>query len=199
MKFTPGYFDGIYTTDPDPWRVRDRWYEERKRGLLLASLPRHHYINGLDIGCGVGALTAQIAARCDRITAVDASSAAIALARYYMTEHRNVMMMHAAIPGEWPTGTFDLIVLSEAGYYLNRSTLSTLADRINESLAPDGTLVACHGRHPMDGAELSAGSIHAALARRAGLSRLSRVDDEDFLLDVFEHDPQSVAAREGIV
>jgi len=38
-----------------------------------------------------------------------------------------------------------------------------------------------------------------ALARRAHLSRLSRVDDEDFLLDVFERNPRSIAAREGIV
>jgi len=37
------------------------------------------------------------------------------------------------------------------------------------------------------------------LARRAGLARLSRVDDEDFLLDVLERDPQSVASREGII
>jgi SAM-dependent methyltransferase len=199
MKITPEYLDGVRPANPEPWHVRDRWYEARKRGLVLASLPRHHYINALDIGCGVGALTEQIATRCDRVTALDASASAIALARYYMTDHRNVAMLHASIPADWPNGTFDLIVLSEAGYSLDRRELATLAERISESLAPDGTLVTCHWRHPVEGAEFSAGSIHAALARRAGLSRLSRIDDEDFLLDVFEHDPQSVAAREGII
>ncbi|MEP7062044.1 MAG: class I SAM-dependent methyltransferase [Betaproteobacteria bacterium] len=199
MKITPEYFDGIYAANRHPGQVRDRWYETRKRGLVLASLPRQHYINALDIGCGVGVLTEQIATRCDRVTALDASASAIALARYYMTDHRNVVMLHASIPADWPNGRFDLIVLSEAGYHLDRSELATLAERISESLAPDGTLVTCHWRHPVEGAEFSAGSIHAALARRAGLTRLSRVDDEDFLLDVFEQDPQSVAAREGIV
>lgn len=199
MKFPVEYFDELYTAQHDPWHSHERWYEERKRALVMASLPRHHYLNALDIGCGVGALTAQIAARCDRVTAVDASATAIALARYYLTEQRNVALVRAAIPAQWPRGKFDLIVLSEAGYYLDRGALSALADRIGESLDPNGTLVACHWRHPVEGAELRAGSIHAALSRRAGLSRLSRVDDEDFLLDVFERDPQSIAAREGIV
>ena len=33
------YFDQLYRDDADPWLVRQRWYEERKRALLLACLP----------------------------------------------------------------------------------------------------------------------------------------------------------------
>lgn len=201
MKFPVEFFDDLSIAEHGPWRVRERWYEQRKRSLVLAALPRSHYINGLDLGCGVGVLSAQMAARCrcDRLTAVDASGAAIALARFYLSEQRNVALQHVAIPAQWPAGRFDLIVLSEAGYYLDRQSLSAVADRISESLDADGTLLLCHWRHPVDGAELSALAIHAALARRAHLSRLSRVDDEDFLLDVFERNPRSIAAREGIV
>ncbi len=198
MKSPGEYFDGLYVADRDPWRVRDRWYEARKRALVLAALPRRRYVNALDLGCGIGTLTAQIAARCDHVTGIDASTAAIALARFYL-DQRNVTLRHATLPDEWPPGRHDLIVLSEVGYYLDRRALSSLGDRICESLDADGTLLTCHWRHPVDGAELSAASIHASLARRARLTRLARVDDQDFLLDVFERDPQSLAAREGII
>ena len=111
-----------------------------------------------------------MAARCDRLTAVDASGAAIALARFYLSEQRNVALQHAAIPAQWPAGRFDLIVLSEAGYYLDRQSLSAVADRISESLDADGTLLLCHWRHPVDGAELSALAIHAALTSVASVA-----------------------------
>ena len=60
------YVEPLYRQDADPWRVRQRWYEERKRALLLASLPQRRYRHAYEPGCGNGELTAELARRCER-------------------------------------------------------------------------------------------------------------------------------------
>jgi hypothetical protein len=37
------HFQQLYEQADDPWQVRQRWYEQRKRSLLLASLPAPRY------------------------------------------------------------------------------------------------------------------------------------------------------------
>ena len=37
------YFDALYAGSEDPYVVRHRWYEIRKRAVLLAALPRARY------------------------------------------------------------------------------------------------------------------------------------------------------------
>ena len=54
--------------------------------------------------------------------------------------HANVEVMHAWVPAQWPAETFDLIVLSEFGFYLDGPTLDALADRVLRM--EDGRLVA---------------------------------------------------------
>ena len=51
------YFEQLYCQDADPWLVRQRWYEERKRALLLASLPQRRYRHAYEPGCGNGCST----------------------------------------------------------------------------------------------------------------------------------------------
>ena len=43
------YFDAIYAHD-DPFGYRERWYEARKRALLLASLPAQRFGRVWEIG-----------------------------------------------------------------------------------------------------------------------------------------------------
>lgn len=33
------HFSALYRGGDDPWQVRQRWYEQRKRALMLACLP----------------------------------------------------------------------------------------------------------------------------------------------------------------
>ena len=37
------YFDRLYGASPDPYGLRLRWYERRKRELTLAALPHPRY------------------------------------------------------------------------------------------------------------------------------------------------------------
>ncbi len=38
MSLDAQYFADLYADSEDPWAFRTRWYERRKRDLLLASL-----------------------------------------------------------------------------------------------------------------------------------------------------------------
>ncbi|WP_336493121.1 SAM-dependent methyltransferase, partial [Methylobacterium nigriterrae] len=61
------HFDELHTRSDDPWSVRTRWYERRKRAITMASLPRKRFTRALEIGCSIGELSAELADRCDRL------------------------------------------------------------------------------------------------------------------------------------
>ncbi len=192
------HFDALFTRDADPWQTRTRWYERRKRALTLAALPREHYVRAYEPGCGAGETTLALAARCDDLIASDASAAAIAQARVRLAATPNVTVMHACMPHDWPSGSFDLVVISELGYYLEGHELEHLAGRCRDALSGSGTLLACHWRHPESDLRRTAQNVHAVLHERTGLRRLSHYEDDDFLLDVWSSDARSVAALEGL-
>ena len=47
------YFDELHEQE-DPFGYRSRWYEERKRALLLASLSQRQFHRGWELGCSNG-------------------------------------------------------------------------------------------------------------------------------------------------
>lgn len=190
----------------DPWGVDERWYEARKRALTLAVLPRARFARALEPGCSIGALTAELATRCDDLLAVDAVEAPLRRARARLAGVPHVRLERRRLPGEWPPGPFDLVVVSEVGYFLGGPDLADLAERAAASLTPDGVLVACHWRHggrpatPGDPGVLTGDEVHAVLRERSGLAVLAEHVEEDFRLDVLVPPPAtSVARAEGVL
>ena len=90
------------------------------------------------------------------------------------------------LPGQWPPGRFDLVVVSETGYFLDAAQLGGLLDRVAGSLEPDGHLLLCHWRHPIEGWPLDGADVHAAVHADARFGPLLRHTERDFLLEVFE-------------
>jgi LmbE family N-acetylglucosaminyl deacetylase/SAM-dependent methyltransferase len=192
------YFDERYARRDDPWGFETRWYESRKRALTLAALPAEKYDSALEIGCSIGVLTEQLAARCASILAVDISQQAVDRARARLRQQAHVTVERADVGRRFPQRHFDLIMLSEVGYYFDPDGLDTLLERIENSLGPTGTLVMCHWRHPVDDYPLTGDEVHQAARTRPGLRRLAAHVEEDFILEVFSHDPRSVAERTGL-
>ena len=194
------HFEALFAADADPWGYDYRWYEQRKRNLLLASLPRLRYANAYEPACGNGALTELLALRCDALQASDASESAVALTRARLAYLPRVRIARQSVPGGWPQADpdFDLIVLSEIGYYLQSAALDGLAARVRDTLAADGTLVACHWRHPTDDRLHSAEHVHAVLAEALQLAPAIHHEEKDFLLDLWTVDTRSVAQMEGL-
>jgi LmbE family N-acetylglucosaminyl deacetylase len=153
--------DRLHQEEPDPWGVDTRWYEQRKRALLLAVLPRERFRHALEIGCSTGALTAVLAERADRVLGVDRSVAALAAARRRLAELPQATVADLDVPHAWPDeGPFDLVVVSEVGYFLSPQALDALVERISTGLAGDGVVVLCHWRHPVEGWVADAADVH---------------------------------------
>lgn len=194
------WFEAFYARNADPWGFDSRWYEERKRAILMASLPERRSGRGVELGCSTGALTAALATRVDELLAVDITDAALARATERLGGASGVTFVKAALPAEWPQGRFDLVVLSEIGYYWGRSDLELAVRRIEQSLASDGVLVACHWRHRVAEYPLTGDDVHDVLRSRSGLTAIARHEEADFVLDVFVRPPaRSVAQREGLI
>lgn len=198
------YFDRMYAAAADPWSLASRWYEQRKYALTLAALPRRRYRRGFEPGCSVGVLTSLLATRCDALLATDVAPAALQATRHRLAATGNegtVELVQWALGSPWPAGSFDLIVLSEVGYYLDAVTLRGCLDAAAVALEPGGTLLCVHWRHPVADYPQTGDAVHAAARSTPGLAVTGSWADTDFLLDVFTRvppPPQSVAAQEGL-
>ncbi|MGX1808973.1 class I SAM-dependent DNA methyltransferase [Nocardia sp. NPDC055321] len=206
-RLPDAYFEEMYARSADPWDFSNRWYERRKRALTMAALPKPCYRNAFEPGCSTGMLTAELAARCDRVVATDIieaplRTAAERLAALPEIDPAAVEFRIWALGDDWPAEQFDLIVLSEVGYYLDRDALSPAIDAAVNHLETGGTLLCVHWRHPVADYPLGGGEVHGIIASRSGLTSIASYRDEDFLLDVYETShtgPFSVARREGLV
>ncbi|MBV8541579.1 MAG: class I SAM-dependent methyltransferase [Pseudonocardiales bacterium] len=196
-----GYFEDLYATATDPWGFTTRWYEHRKYACALAALPRARYRRGYEPGCSIGVLTEHLAARCDELLATDVAEAPLRTARARLARSPNVVLERRGAPEDWPRGGFDLLVISELGYYLDPPDLRRLWVTAIHALEPGGTLLAVHWRHPVAGYPQTGDDVHAALAAQPGLGRLVEHVEEDFRLEVYLRTPpavRSVAAQTGL-
>jgi LmbE family N-acetylglucosaminyl deacetylase len=175
-------FSELYAAQADPWNTGDSWYERRKRHVLLAALPREHYRHAVEPACGVGALTADLAERADRVSAFDAVAEAVAATR--QRELPGVTASQALLPEGFPSETVDLVVLSEILYYLSDEDLGKTVDNAITGLAPGGDLVLLHWRPWAPEATRDGAEAHAFVAGRPELTTLVEHWDEEFVLHV---------------
>ena len=176
--------DRVHQERPDPWQVNSA-YERRKRAITLASLPRDHYGRALEVGCSVGALAVDLAGRSTQLVAIDSSETALAEARLRTGDVDNVDLGRCDVPSEWPSGCFDLISISEIGYFLSPRQLAQVIDQSFESLADEGHLVLCHWRHQPVGWPLAGPAVHEAFLS-TGAAVLVEHQEPDFVLHVLE-------------
>ncbi len=148
-------------------RLRDRQTPGAHRSASTRTV-RHI----LEIGCSIGELSRDLATVGGRVTAIDASSEALAQAR---GRHggTGIDFVHGTIPGTWPEGRFDCVVLSETGYYLSPTQLEQTLDRIEASTRDEFVLVLCHWTGAIEDWPLDAEAVHArSLARWPDALRL---------------------------
>ena len=158
------YFNRLYAGDIDPWKFATSEYEREKYAATLAALPVRHYGAALEVGCSIGVLTKQLAAKCADLLAIDIAAVALEAARERCRAVPHVRFSRAGVPADWPDGIFDLVLLSEVVYYLDRADVGRLAARVSKSLAADGDIVLVHWlgetHYPLTGDEAADLFIH---------------------------------------
>lgn len=179
------YFEEMYASKQDPWEFETSWYEQRKYSLTMAALPRARYSSAFEPGCSIGVLSSLLALRCGSLLATEIIPSALDQARQRLKHLPHVTVEQAAIPEDWPDGTFDLIVLSELAYYFDAETLREIADLAISSIAPCGTLIGVHWRGKTD-YPLSGDDAHLILNGHPALERKVQHIESDVLLDVWE-------------
>lgn len=137
-------FDRLYQKNADPWNYTTSRYEQTKYRISLAALFKERYASALEIGCSIGVMTNMLASRCDALLAVDHSQVALEHARERCKRHEHVAFACLSIPREFPTNMYDLIVLSEVGYYWSREDLALAHTAITGHLSPQGHLLLVH-------------------------------------------------------
>ena len=196
------YFDRMYALADDPWRLSSRWYEHRKYAITLAMLPHPTFRHAFEPGCSIGTLTERLCHRCDHVTAVDIAEAALCGADLRLQQagcRSRVTLSRSSLDEPWPTEPFDLIVLSEVGYYLESTNLTAVLARECPRLQAGTVVIATHWRHPVDEYPLTGDQVHQIIVRAPGLTRTGGYCDRDVVIDLFETgEAQSVAVRERL-
>lgn len=198
------YFEAMYAANPDPWGFTDRWYEQRKYALTLAALSRRRYHSVFEPGCSIGVLSAQLAMRCDRLLSVDLVDSAADQARQRLRDlppgAADVEVGRwDATTDPWPDRRFDLVVLSEMVYYLERETAARLLRDAADHLTDDGEVILVHWRPRVPEYPLTGDEAHTLARATPGLEVAGHYDDDDMVLDVLRRGGgSSVATQEGL-
>lgn len=103
------------------WRIAEISMQLQAPPPLLEALPERHFEQALQVGCASGALTAELAARCERIFVLD------------------------AFPQEMPVGVWDLIVCTDVLHDLDVEALLRTTHWFSRQLtAGASVIVASH-------------------------------------------------------
>lgn len=199
-QLSPAYFDRLYAENADPWGFTHRWYEQRKRALTMASLPRLRFRTAFEPGCSIGLTSELLAQRCDQLLATDVARAAIEAASVRLARFPSARVERMRVPRQWPDGEFDLIVLSELAYYLDAAGAAELGRAAAGSLSRDGVVVVCHWRHQVPEYPLGGDEAQRIVCEATGLDTMALHQERDFVLHVLaQRLSPSVAEAEGLV
>jgi 2-polyprenyl-3-methyl-5-hydroxy-6-metoxy-1,4-benzoquinol methylase/phosphoglycolate phosphatase-like HAD superfamily hydrolase len=184
----PSYFEALYLTQPDPWGFETSAYEVHKYAATIAALPRARYRSALEIGCSIGVLTEQLANRCESLLAIDVSQQAIDRAKQRCQNLPQVRFERMAVPDRYPDQRFDLVLVSEVGYYWGLTGLQAAQQQTLEHLEPGGHLLLVHWTgyardYPLSGDEVHEAFLHLTPTK---LRHLAGQRQEQYRLDLFE-------------
>lgn len=187
-SLTEKYFEDVYAANDDPWNFAASEYEAEKYAATLAALPAEFYQNAFEIGCSIGVLTEKLAARCGKLLSVDVSEKALAQARKRCAGLSQVTFKKMSVPQEFPAEMFDLILISEVGYYLAAEDWDRTIEKIFAQSAAKGQIALVHWLPPVADYPQTGDEVHDSFAEFVGdkMRNLYEKRAENYRLDVWE-------------
>ena len=180
---SPEAFERRYQSDTDPWEFASSPYERAKYEATVAALSRTYYPQAWEPGCSIGELTARLAPRCGTLLATDVAPTAVARARKRCAAFANVRIECATVLNVPRHHSWDLIVLSEIGYYFDVETLADLAWQLAGALGSGGEILAVHWLGESDDHALHGDEVHEVLRANLLMPQLLSERHPGFRLD----------------
>jgi predicted TPR repeat methyltransferase len=175
------FFERKYRADADPWNFATSPYEQQRYEIILRAIDHRRYHRALEPGCSVGVLTCGLASICDEVEAFDIAPSAVAAARERCTGMNNVHLSCKPLSEDRSAGPFDLIVLSEIGYYFEVVELRRIAISLMARLLEGGVIIAAHWLGTSSDHFLAGDAVHDVLR--------SAFEQEDLVLELADSYP----------
>jgi SAM-dependent methyltransferase len=183
---SPNAFEEMYRQSRDPWNFSRSEYERGRYRATLDAMLRRSNRRAFEPGCSIGELTAQIARRCDRVVATDVAPSAVALAYERCRGLGNVDVYQADLANGPPKGPFDLVVMSEVGYYFEPRMLVAIAIATAVQLEAGGEFVAVHWLGHSDDHVLGGDAVHGLLANHLPLDWIKGQRHSGYRIDTWK-------------
>ena len=179
------FFEAKYKESADPWNFASSQYENARYAAILSAIGQRRYRRAFEPGCSIGVLTSGLAQACDQVEALDISATAISQARDRTRHLHNVRTTCGTLPDFLPSGTFDLIIFSEIGYYFTTSDLFAVATLLTSRICSSGVFLAAHWLGESPDHLLSGDTVHEVLGRIPALTLQHAERHPGFRLDVW--------------
>ncbi|MGC2402245.1 MAG: SAM-dependent methyltransferase [Acidobacteriaceae bacterium] len=165
MKFasSAAFFEAKYQEKADPWDFSSNLYELQRYDAIISAISHQRYARAFEPGCSIGVLTERLAAYCDEVYAIDFSSIAAVQARARCAHLQQVKIDCAAFPGGTPAKDFDLMVLSEIGYYFTLQDWQRISSALIDSIPKGATVLAAHWLGQSQDHHISGDEVHEIL------------------------------------
>jgi cyclopropane fatty-acyl-phospholipid synthase-like methyltransferase len=163
------FFEAKYQAKADPWDFSSNAYELQRYNAIIHAIPHRHYAQAFEPGCSIGVLTERLAAHCDAVYAIDFSPSASAQAAARCAHLPQVEVHCAALPEGAPAKEFDLLVVSEIGYYFNSEDWEHISTVLIDSMPQGATVLAAHWLGQSQDHRMSGDQVHEILLAHPNL------------------------------
>jgi len=163
------FFEAKYRSESDPWNFLRSPYECARYDAILNALRGRHFHRIFEPGCSIGVLTARLANVCDEIEASDFSPSAVKAACNRCENLSNAHIRCCSFSEQEDFGRFDLVVLSEIGYYFCAPEWRKISERCVATMNSGSTLLAAHWLGNSPDHQMSGDEVHSILAANAAL------------------------------
>jgi cyclopropane fatty-acyl-phospholipid synthase-like methyltransferase len=157
------FFEAKYQKKTDPWGFSSNAYELQRYDAIISAIAHRRYGRAFEPGCSIGVLTERLAAHCDEVYAIDFSPSASAQARARCAHLPQVEVYCAPLPDGTPAKDFDLLVLSEIGYYFTPQDWQRISTALIDSLPQGAIVLAAHWLGHSQDHRISGDEVHEIL------------------------------------
>ena len=177
------FFEAKYQGTIDPWNFAGSPYELNRYRAILAALSHRRYLRAFEPGCSIGVLTEQLATICDEVLATDFSPTAVLRAQKRCASLENVTLRCASLAEPLLDDGFELVLLSEIGYYFSPADWCEIARRLISPMSAGATLPATHWLGASSDHMMGGNQVHEILALSSLLCLEHAEQHEDVRLD----------------